>query len=204
MTETYFQNIGVIGAGAMGTGIAQIAATSGHYVWLHDQSTTALDNAKQKLEFFTQKLVDKGKMSPEARNNALYRITYCPEMDQRFIACELIIEAVKEDHKVKAQLFEKLESVLQDECIIATNTSSLSVTALASTTKRPDKFLGLHFFNPAPLMPLVEIIPAIHTREDIASELRDLMKEWKKLPVVAKDTPGFIVNRIARPFMGNL
>ena len=190
---------GVIGAGAMGTGIAQVAAMAGHEVVLYDTSAEALERARLQLQQVLQRLQEKGKI-----NNAeeiLNRVVFATEL-QAFSGTGLIIEAIVERLAVKQEVFRAVEALVAEDCVIATNTSSLSVTSIAAACQKPERVLGLHFFNPAPLMALVEIVPAVQTREGLASEMKILMERWGKVPVIAKDTPGFIVNRVARPFYG--
>jgi len=193
--------IGVIGSGSMGSGIAQVAALAGHEVYLYDNNPDALDRARQQLEQTLQRLAEKGKLGgatvPEilGRIHSIQNIYDCPDAG-------LIIEAIVEDLEVKKAIFDQLEDVTSNNCLLATNTSSLSVTAIAAACQLPERVLGLHFFNPAPVMKLVEVVPAIQTAPAIIEQACELMKSWGKLPVVAKDTPGFIVNRIARPFYG--
>ena len=194
--------IGVVGSGAMGTGIAQVAALAGHKVILSDANENALGKAKANLANTLLKLQEKGKI-----NNAeeiLNRISYTPFAQPLtgFSDCGLVIEAVIERLEVKHNVFSNLESVVKDDCILASNTSSLSITSIASICSKPGRVMGLHFFNPAPLMALVEVIPAIQTNADLVPLAMELMGKWGKTPVIAKDTPGFIVNRIARPFYG--
>ena len=194
--------IGVVGAGAMGTGIAQVAALAGHKVVLSDANENALGKAKANLASTLLKLQEKGKI-----NNAeeiLNRITYTAFAQplNGFADCGLVIEAVIERLDVKHNVFSNLESVVKDDCILASNTSSLSITSIASICSKPGRVMGLHFFNPAPLMALVEAIPAIQTNTELVPLAMELMGKWGKTPVIAKDTPGFIVNRIARPFYG--
>jgi 3-hydroxybutyryl-CoA dehydrogenase len=193
------QTIGVVGAGAMGRGIAQIAATSGCDVLLYDLSEENLMDARDYVRLSLDKLSAKGKISPEEAK-AIFGRLYFTDSLSAFEACDLVIEAVVERLEVKQHLFEQLESIVSSSAILATNTSSLSVSAIASSIKHPERVIGLHFFNPAVLMPLVEIIPAIQTHISLIKPVIDLMRKWGKDPVEAKDTPGFIVNRIARPY----
>ncbi|WP_375437435.1 3-hydroxyacyl-CoA dehydrogenase NAD-binding domain-containing protein [uncultured Hymenobacter sp.] len=193
--------IGIIGSGAMGAGIAQVVATAGHTVRLLDQNAEALQRASQSIETNLRKLTEKGKLTAAAAEAALARLHPTGAI-QQFTDCELVLEAVVEDLAVKQQLFRELESIVSADCVLASNTSSLSVTAIAAACQHPERFIGIHFFNPAPLMQLVEVIPAIQTKAGLATEVRDLVASWGKLPVLAKDTPGFIVNRVARPFYG--
>jgi len=190
---------GVIGSGAMGAGIAQVAAMAGHKVVLYDNNTAALDRAKNNLTTILNKLQDKGKIQSSAA--VMQRFHFTTEMSS-FAGCSLIIEAIVEKLEVKKSVFAEVERIVSDECVLATNTSSLPVTSIAAACKKPERVIGLHFFNPAPLMALVEIIPAIQTRPQLIAEVKELMLQWKKVPVIAKDTPGFIVNRVARPFYG--
>ena len=193
--------IGIIGSGAMGAGIAQVVATAGHTVRLLDQNAEALQRASRSIEANLHKLAEKGKLTAAAVEAAVARLHLTGDI-QQFADCELVLEAVVEDLAVKQQLFRQLESIVSANCVLATNTSSLSVTSIAAACQQPERFIGIHFFNPAPLMQLVEVIPAIQTREELTTEVRDLVESWGKLPVLAKDTPGFIVNRVARPYYG--
>ena len=193
--------VGIVGAGAMGSGIAQIASEAGQDVILFDLSEDALTSSSSKLQKVMNRLIEKGKYTTEEANSIQMRIERTTDL-QRLKDCSLIIEAVVENLDVKFSVFKKIEEIVSEEAIIASNTSSLSITALASSCNHPERVVGLHFFNPAPLMPLVEIIPAIQTNTDLPSKLSGLMKKWGKSPVIAKDTPGFIVNRVARPFYG--
>jgi len=191
--------IGVIGSGAMGSGIVQVAAMAGHKVVLYDTNTAALDKANANLKQTIQKLTEKGKITNG--EEVLSRYTYATDMEQ-MKSCSLIIEAIIENLDVKKKLFDVVEQLVSDDCILATNTSSLSVTSIAAACKKPERVMGLHFFNPAPLMALVEVVPAVQTDEKLITVARQLMEDWGKVPVIAKDTPGFIVNRVARPFYG--
>lgn len=191
--------VGVIGAGAMGSGIAQVAAMAGHNVVLFDTNTAALDKAKSNLIGTIHKLVEKGKIADAAV--VLDRFQFVSNLPA-FADCGLIIEAIVENLDIKKKVFADVEAVIKDDCILATNTSSLSVTSIAAACKKADRVIGLHFFNPAPLMALVEIIPAVQTDATLVATCKELMLAWSKVPVIAKDTPGFIVNRVARPFYG--
>ena len=193
--------IGIVGAGAMGSGIAQIASQAGHEVVLFDLSQEALTSSSSKLQKVMNRLIEKGKVTSDeaiAIQERIVRTTMVASLKD----CDLIIEAVVEDLEVKKRVFKSIEEIASKEAIIASNTSSLSITSLASFCAHPDRVVGLHFFNPAPLMPLVEIIPALQTNRNLPIQLTDLMRKWGKSPVTAKDTPGFIVNRVARPFYG--
>ncbi len=193
--------IGIIGSGAMGAGIAQVVATAGHEVRLLDQNAAALEKATAGITASLRKLVEKGKLTREAAEATIARLRPTPSV-QDFADCGLVIEAIVEDLAVKQQVFRQVEAVVSAECLLASNTSSLSITAIAAACQRPERFIGIHFFNPAPLMQLVEIIPAVQTRAGLAEEVRHLVAGWGKRPVLAQDTPGFIVNRVARPFYG--
>ena len=193
--------VGVIGAGTMGQGIAQIAASAGHEVILVDRDEAAVERAMSNLDRILKRLVEKGRLDSEESEAILSRIQTSSDVSA-CAPCGLVIEAIVEKEAVKQAVFSSLESVVGDAAILATNTSSLSVTRLAAGLKHPSRFLGLHFFNPAPLLPLVEVVPALQTRAGLADEMSVLMRNWGKQPAMAKDTPGFIVNRVARPFYG--
>jgi 3-hydroxybutyryl-CoA dehydrogenase len=193
--------IGVIGAGTMGGGIAQLAATCGHDVVLYDTNTAAMKTADERLKKTLNSLVEKGKVTSEDARGITGRIKKASGFGD-FKHCDLIIEAVVEEFSIKQAIFNLLESEVSPDCILATNTSSLSVTSIAAACKDASRVVGIHFFNPAPIMPLVEIIPGIATNENVLKSCRTLINGWKKTTVVAKDTPGFIVNRVARPFYG--
>ncbi len=191
----------VIGAGTMGSGIAQIAAQAGHDVVLYDTRKEAVDKAIAGLRKVIDRLVEKEKLTADQAKNILDRITPATEL-QQMAGSGLVIEAIIEDLGIKKKLFTELEGLLGPEAILATNTSSLSVTAIAAACARPERVIGLHFFNPAPLLPLVEVVPGLVTDDRITQQCLALMTAWGKSPVICKDTPGFIVNRVARPFYG--
>ena len=191
--------IGIIGSGAMGSGIAQIAAQAGHQVELTDLNSYVLKSSEAKLAKVMNRLVEKEKCTSDEATEIQNRINRSTEL-QNLKDCNLIVEAVVEKMEVKNTVFSQLEEIVSDDAILASNTSSLSITSIAKNCRVSERVVGLHFFNPAPLMPLVEIIPALQTKEGIKDMLLKLMKDWGKAPVIAKDTPGFIVNRIARPF----
>lgn len=193
--------IGVIGAGSMGAGIAEVAATYGHSVIIYDNAIGARDKFENGLQRNFQKLIEKGKMTAETAQAITGRIRFVQKL-QDVSESDVVIEAVVEDLKIKKEIFSELEQVCGHETILATNTSSLSVTSIAAACKYPGRVLGIHFFNPATLMPLVEIIPGVATDVQVVQKARQLIDSWKKVTVLAKDTPGFIVNRIARPFYG--
>lgn len=194
-------NVGIIGAGTMGIGIAQVAAANGCKVWVYDANPKQIETATVGLEKTLTKLVDKQKISGEKMTEILANISIATELKD-FKDCELVIEAIIENKEIKTKVFTELENHVSENCVISSNTSSISITSLGSELKRPERFIGIHFFNPAPLMPLVEIIPSLLTEKSLAEKMYNLMKEWGKVPVIAKDIPGFIVNRIARPYYG--
>ena len=194
-------NIGVIGAGTMGSGIAQIAAQAGHSVRIFDMQQEALDRSKAALDKVMARLVEKGKLTLDESEAITGRISYATDLSA-FADRDLVIEAIVEDLGVKQKLFTSLEGIVGTDSVLASNTSSLSITAIAGALAHPERMIGLHFFNPAPLLPLVEVIPGMATEGALVDRCVALMKDWGKVPVVAKDTPGFIVNRVARPFYG--
>lgn len=193
--------IGIVGAGAMGSGIAQVVATVGHVVVITDTNAAALDKSKMSLASTLSRLIDKGKMTSEKADAITSRIHYATAINE-LSDCGLVIEAVVENADVKKNIFDALEKNVVASCILASNTSSLSITAIAGQCHHPERVMGIHFFNPAPLMPLVEIIPALQSDREKINEVKLLVQSWGKTPVIAKDTPGFIVNRVARPFYG--
>ncbi len=193
--------VSVIGAGTMGAGIAQIAATKGHNVCLYDSFDGAIDNAKNKLNKILNRLVEKERITDEQSRDILGRINFTEELDA-IKESNIVIEAIVEDLEIKKNVFSKIENIVNDKCIIASNTSSLSIASIASACKNTERVIGIHFFNPAPLMPLVEIIPAVQTSENTIKNARAIIDSWQKTTVITKDTPGFIVNRVARPFYG--
>ena len=195
------KTIGVLGAGTMGAGIAQVASQSGHSVLLVDLNADQLVAAKSNLAKTLLKLVDKGKITDAQKNDIESGIKYSSDINH-FASCDLIIEAIVEDLAIKHKVFESLEKVVSENCILASNTSSLSIASIGSVLKNAKRVVGIHFFNPAPLMPLVEVIPAVQTSSETLNTSVELIKSWGKTVVVCKDTPGFIVNRVARPFYG--
>ncbi|WP_312345940.1 3-hydroxyacyl-CoA dehydrogenase NAD-binding domain-containing protein [Chryseobacterium binzhouense] len=194
-------NVGIIGAGTMGIGIAQVAATNGCKVWVYDANAKQVETATVGLEKTLTRLVDKQKISAEKMTEILSNISIATELKD-FKDCELIIEAIIENKEIKTKVFTELEKYVSESCVIGSNTSSISITSLGAELQKPERFIGIHFFNPAPLMPLVEVIPSLLTEKSLAEKIYSLMKDWGKTPVIAKDIPGFIVNRIARPFYG--
>ncbi len=198
--------IGIVGAGTMGIGIAQVAASFGHEVMIWDDFGKALVSGEERLKKNLTRQIEKGKMDRPQGDQILSKIHFLNHNAKgyppRYAECEMIIEAVVEDLEIKKELFAAIEHVAKKNCVLVTNTSSLSVTSIASACHHPARVLGLHFFNPAPVMPLVELIPGIRTGEEVVESIKELIRSWDKTVVQAKDTPGFIVNRIARPFYG--
>ena len=195
------KNIGIIGSGTMGIGIAQVAATNNCKVFLYDQNTAQTEKSLQDLQKVLTRLVEKEKISLDESQNIYNRIQFCKDLSE-LKDCDLVIEAIIENKEIKQKVFSNLEDFVSNECILASNTSSISITSISAELKNPGRFLGIHFFNPAPLMPLVEVIPGLLTAENLPQNIYDLIKSWGKVPVLAQDLPGFIVNRIARPFYG--
>lgn len=191
--------VGIIGSGTMGSGIAQIASTQNCEVVLCDTSEAALQKSKTHLQKILLRLIEKGRLIETEMQGIQNRILYTTSIEE-LNGAGLVIEAIVENPEIKKSVFEKVETIVEDDCIIASNTSSLSITSLAAALNLPERFVGIHFFNPAPLMKLVEIIPAIQTEEQIVKKARNLIDGWGKITVLAKDTPGFIVNKVARPF----
>jgi len=191
--------VAVLGAGAMGTGIGQIAVQNGCHVVYYDSFPGATDRSKASIEKIFNRLAEKGKITSEQKEEMLGRMHWSADVDA-VSGADLVVEAVIEDLEVKKDLFAKVEPLLRSDAWLCTNTSSLSIAALSSGLTHPERFGGLHFFNPAPLMPLVEVVPGVKTGDDFTETMEALMLEWGKVPVVAKDTPGFIVNKVARPF----
>lgn len=191
--------IGIVGSGAMGSGIAQVAATAGHKTIVYDTNAAALERAKANLQNGLKKLVEKQKITAEKSDQIIRLISFTGALSD-LGHCKLVIEAIVENIDVKQSVFKELEHVVTDQCVLASNTSSLSITSIASACRIPERVLGIHFFNPATLMPLVEIIPGLATDMIIANHCQALINSFGKVTVMAKDTPGFIVNRVARPF----
>ncbi|MFM2068687.1 MAG: hypothetical protein RLZZ584_3596 [Pseudomonadota bacterium] len=189
----------VVGAGIMGAGIAQVAAQAGHPVMLHDARDGAAQDAKARLARTLDGLVAKGRMTAEAAEQTLGRITPIGLLENAD-GVGLVVEAIVEKLDVKRALFKQLEAIVGPHCVLATNTSSISVTAIANGLARPERLVGMHFFNPVPLMKLVEVVSGLQTAPAVAEAIFELSQAWGKTPVHARSTPGFIVNRIARPY----
>ena len=193
------ERIGVLGAGTMGAGIAQVAVQAGFETLLYDITDEFIDKGVGRIRSFLQGSRQRGKITPDEERQILDRLHGTTEL-KGFEAASLIIEAVPEKLELKRDIFKQLDSLCPPETLLATNTSSFSVTAIAASTQRPERVLGLHFFNPPPLMALVEVIQSDRTATETIEKATDLMRRMGKTPARAKDTPGFIVNRIARPF----
>lgn len=194
------KRIGVIGAGQMGSGIAQVAAQAGFDVRLSDVSRQALDGAVSRIDYFLGRQVKKGTLTEEIRRAALGRIKTGDGLEM-FKDCDLVIEAATENEELKRKIFQSLLPNLKEEAVLASNTSSISITRLAAVTDRPERFIGMHFMNPVPAMKLVEIIRGIATEEDTYQVIKGLAEKLGKTPVTAEDFPAFIVNRILLPMI---
>jgi 3-hydroxybutyryl-CoA dehydrogenase len=195
------KTIGVVGLGTMGIGIAQVAASAGCQVRMYDAFPASLETAKPRLEKTLNSLAAKGKLTETEASTIAARLHPAQSL-QEFADCDLVIEAIIENRDLKADLFRQLEPIVSPTCLLASNTSSLSIASLAASCTIPGRFIGIHFFNPASLMKLVEIIPAVQTEAQTLTLALETIRSWGKITVLAKDTPGFIVNRVARPFYG--
>ena len=193
--------VSVIGAGTMGSGIAQVAASNGCEVTIVDSSQLALENSQSNLRSILNRLIEKGKIDENEAKSILANINWTSEMGD-ISSSKMVIEAIVENMKIKQKLFNQLESLVSDDCILATNTSSLPVAGITSACNNPSRVLGVHFFNPVPLMKLVEVIPTEKIDGELLIKVKSILESWGKTVVTAKDTPGFIVNRVARPFYG--
>lgn len=192
--------IGVLGSGTMGSGIVQTLALSGYSVVMRDLNEGYLERGMKSIEKAYTKLVDKGRLTPEARDEAIGKIVSTVELSA-LTDCDIIIEAATENRTIKKKIFEELDGAMKPEAILATNTSSLSITDIASVTKRPDRVIGMHFFNPVPVMKLVEIIKGIATSNETYEIIERLAKTMGKEPVKVEEAPGFVVNRILIPMI---
>jgi 3-hydroxybutyryl-CoA dehydrogenase len=199
VNQQSLMKIAVIGSGTMGSGIAQVAATAGCEVKIYDTNVDALNKSKAALENTLSKLVEKGKIDINEKYRITSNISYAHALGD-LSHSDLVIEAIVENAEIKRKLFTELENYVSPETILASNTSSLSIASIAAACQKPERVIGIHFFNPAPLMQLVEIIPAVQTSEETLETTIQTITDWKKVVAVAKDTPGFIVNRVARPF----
>lgn len=199
--QSLIKTVGIIGGGTMGSGIAQVAATAGCVVKLFDVNQSALDKAQASLEKILNRLIEKGRIDADEKSRIQGNIQYVSTLKDLSDA-DLTIEAIIENLDIKKKVLQELESYVSDTSIIASNTSSLSIASIAASLDNPERCVGIHFFNPAPLMKLVEVIPAVQTSQAILDTCISEIARWKKVVAVAKDTPGFIVNRVARPFYG--
>ncbi|HTL82697.1 MAG TPA: 3-hydroxyacyl-CoA dehydrogenase NAD-binding domain-containing protein [Bacteroidia bacterium] len=200
MSETKL-TVGIIGSGAMGNGIAQVAATAGHQVIVNDSNSAQLEKAKKNLRDSLDKLVEKNKLAKEKADSIFNSVSYSDSLSS-FSSCGLVIEAIVENLEVKQKVFTDLEKIVSKDCFLASNTSSLSISSIAGACTDQSRVMGIHFFNPATIMPLVEIIAGKNSSGKIVTEIRSLIDSWGKTTVLAKDSPGFIVNRVARSFYG--
>ena len=192
--------IGVIGAGTMGNGIAQTAAGSGFDVVLCDIDQAFLDRGMQNIGKSLDRFVKKETITEEQKGEVLGRIKTTTSLDD-LKDCALIVEAATENFDIKKQIFEKLDSLASADTILSSNTSSISITKIAATTKRPDKVIGMHFFNPVPLMKLVEVIRGIATSDDTYAKVKEISEKLGKVPVECNDYPGFVSNRVLMPMI---
>lgn len=196
------KSVGIAGSGMMGAGIAEVAAKAGFDVILRGRSQASADKAVGKLSKSLGVQVDKGKLSAEEREQVLSRVRTTTDLEDLEL-CGIVVESVVEDLDVKRELFAELDRVCGDDTILATNTSTLPVIDIAMTTKRPERVLGLHFFNPAPRMPIVEIIPALTTTTDTVDVIRRFAEDCGKETVTVKDNAGFVVNALLFPYLNN-
>ena len=192
--------VGVVGAGTMGGGIAQVFAASGFDVTMRDVGQAQLDRGLGSIIKSLDKFVEKGKMSQDQRDAAMARITTTTELAE-MASCDLVVEAIFENFDAKAAAFRELDAILGPEAILSSNTSSIDITRLAAVTKRPDRFIGMHFFNPVPLMSLVEVIRGIATSDATYQTVRELAVALGKTPVEVRDYPGFVSNRVLMPMI---
>jgi 3-hydroxybutyryl-CoA dehydrogenase len=196
------RTVGVVGLGAMGAGIAQLAIEGGFETIGREVDTARGEASRERIAHFLTRKVEKGQLEQSAREAALARLRTTTELDD-LAACDVVIEAAFEDLGVKHELFRALEDVVASDAILATNTSALSVTEIASVLDHPERALGMHFFNPAPLMPLVEIVRAERTADDVYDAASDLGSRLGKHPIRCSDTPGFVVNRVLIPLLND-
>ncbi len=197
--KSQINKVGIIGAGTMGSGIAQVAATAGCQVKLFDVNKEQLDSAKAALDKVLSRLIEKGRIDATEKSRIQANMHYVSTI-QDLRDSDLTIEAIVENLDIKKKVFQELEKAVSTDCIIASNTSSLSIASIAASLDKPERCIGIHFFNPAPLMALVEVIPAVQTANHVTETCVATIESWQKVVAVAKDTPGFIVNRVARPF----
>lgn len=194
------KTVGVVGCGLMGSGIAQVSAQAGLTTWVREVDKPALEKGLGRIRKFLEDGVAKGKLTAEARDETLGRIKGTTEL-QDLATCDLVIEAVVESLDAKRQVFSTLDKIVPASTVLASNTSSLSITEIAATASRPERVVGLHFFNPVPLMKLVEVIRALPTTDAAFERAKGFVEKLGKTAVVAKDTPGFVVNRLLVPYL---
>lgn len=194
------RTVGVLGCGLMGSGIAQVAAAAGHAVLVRDTEPAALEKGRREIERSLARFVEKGKLDAATRDAALGRLRFVRGLEE-LTACDLVIEAVPEDLELKNRLWVALDAVAPPGMLFASNTSSLPIAAMAAVTSRPDRFVGLHFFSPVPMMPLVEVVRAITTSDATTQTAVEFARGLGKEVVLARDTPGFIVNLLLIPYM---
>ena len=199
LVQTSPRRIGVIGSGAMGAGIAQVAAAAGDLVTIYDLRPEAVERAIADIASRLRRLAEKGRLTQAQAEAAIAAVRPAKALTD-LKGSTLIIEAIAENLGIKQKLFGELEALVDDACVFATNTSSLSITGIGAPLRLPQRLVGMHFFNPAPLMELVEIVSGLATSKEVADTVYDVAKAWGKKPVHARSTPGFIVNRVARPF----
>jgi 3-hydroxybutyryl-CoA dehydrogenase len=192
--------IGVVGAGQMGSGISQICCLAGMQVLVHDRSENALDALRPNMRKAFDRQVEKGKLNADARDYALARLATAP-LVSTLAECDFVIEAATEDIAIKSAILRELNTIVSAECVIATNTSSVSISMLAGSVDYPGRFVGMHFFNPVPVMRLVEIIPGLDTSEETVAKTKALAKLLGKTTVMTKNSPGFVVNRLVVPMI---
>jgi 3-hydroxybutyryl-CoA dehydrogenase len=192
------QTICICGAGTMGSGIAQLSAQAGFTTILYELNSTVLEKAKAAIDKSLRSLVEKGKLSATEKEKIQERLQFTSELQS--CKADVIIEAIIEKPEIKIALFNQLSEINDNKCIFASNTSSLSISSIAGQIKNPERVIGMHFFNPAPVMKLVEVVNTNYTNDETTRIVIDLAKQMGKVPVVCKDSPGFIVNRVARPY----
>jgi 3-hydroxybutyryl-CoA dehydrogenase len=197
--QNVFNFVAILGAGAMGKGIAQLIVQAGVRVVLFDTNPQALENAKTSIDQQWERMLEKNRITPEDLKACAGRLRLSGQMED-LRECDLVIEAIVENLAVKAQVFKSLESILQPECLLTSNTSSLSITAISSALNNPKRLMGLHFFNPVMLMKVVEVIRGLHSRAEDCARLTEFVKRLGHTPVLAQDTPGFIVNHASRGY----
>lgn len=195
------KNITVVGAGIMGSGIAHTFAQYGFAVQLYDLEASQLQQAKESIEKNLSRQVKKGTLSDTEKNESLKNITLTTDKVLAFSQADLVIEAILENKKRKASVFQEMEKYKKEECIMATNTSSISITSLGGLCQNPSQVIGMHFMNPVPMMPLIEIIKGHKTAPAVVTQIQQLSKKIGKVPLVVNDAPGFVANRIAIPMI---